>query len=150
MPLACEEQRMCFASGTPAVHVMYTSSMRVLVVDDDPSMAEALTGLLEHGGYHVAGASGISSAREAVRRGPTGLALIDLRLGQESGLQLLSQLKEIRPEMSVIMITGMAKIEDAVEAMKLGADNFVTKPIDPERLLAIVKKGFENRSLRFK
>jgi DNA-binding NtrC family response regulator len=125
-------------------------SHKILVVDDDASLAEALTGLLEFGGYRVEVASQISSALEAVRRGPTDLALIDLRLGQESGLQLLSQLKEIRPEMSVIMITGMGKIEDAVEAMKLGADNFVTKPIDPERLLTLVKKGFENRSLRYK
>jgi two-component system, NtrC family, response regulator AtoC len=127
-----------------------TASQKVLIVDDDASLAEALSGLLQHAGYRVVVASQISSALEAVRRDPTDLALLDLRLGQESGLQLLSQLKEIRPEMSVIMITGMGKIEDAVEAMKLGADNFVTKPIDPERLLAIVKKGFENRGLRYK
>ena len=127
-----------------------SASQKVLIVDDDASLAEALKGLLEFGGYRVEVASQTSTALEAVRRGPTDLALIDLRLGQESGLQLLSQLKEIRPEMSVIMITGLAKIEDAVEAMKLGADNFVTKPIDPERLLTLVKKGFENRGLRYK
>ncbi|PWT87917.1 MAG: hypothetical protein C5B54_11510 [Acidobacteria bacterium] len=126
------------------------ATKKVLIVDDDISLAEALTGLLEHAGYRVVTANNSSSALDAVRRDPTDLALMDLRLGQESGLELLAQVKSIRPEMSVIMITGMGKIEDAVEAMKLGADNFVTKPIDPERLLTIVKKGFENRGLRYR
>lgn len=123
---------------------------RVLIIDDDPSLAEALAGLLVHAGYKVSTADTSASALEAVRRDPTDLALLDLRLGQESGLGLLPQLKAVRPEMSVIMITGMGTIEDAVEAMRLGADNFVTKPIAPPRLLTMVTKGFESRVLRRK
>jgi len=126
------------------------SGKRVLIIDDDASLAEALTGLLEHANCKVLTADSSAAALETVRSEPTDLALLDLRLGQESGLKLLPQLKAIRPEMSVIMITGMGTIEDAVEAMKSGADNFVTKPIDPPRLLTIVNKGFENRSLRRK
>ncbi len=91
-----------------------------------------------------------ASALEAVRRDPTDLALLDLPSRQESGLGLLPQLKAVRPEMSVIMITGMGTIEDAVEAMRLGADNFVTKPIAPPRLLTMETKGFESRVLAAK
>lgn len=125
-------------------------SRKILIVDDDTSLAEALTQLLEHAGYQTSVASSGASALDAVRRRPTDLALMDLRLGGESGLKLLPEVKNIRPEMSVIMITAAGTIEDAVEAMRLGADNFVTKPIDPPRLLTIIAKGLEAGSLRRK
>src|SRR5262245_40663227 len=123
---------------------------RMLLIDDDESLTDALTGLLEHAGHKVASAATPEEAIAAVRKEPTDLALLDLRLGKASGLELLPQLKTIRPEMSVIMLTGAGTIENAVEAMQKGADNFITKPVDPPRLLTIVGKGLETRSLRRK
>lgn len=123
---------------------------RILLIDDDEALADALTDLLEHAGYKVSTAASAEDAIAALRREPTDLAILDLRLGQVSGLDLLPQLKTIRPEMSVIMMTGVGTIENAVEAMQKGADNFVTKPVDPPRLLTIVSKGFEARTLRRK
>lgn len=119
-------------------------------MDDDASLTEALRGLLEHGGYQVCAVNCGEAAVSAVCREPIGVALVDLRLKKESGLDLLPKLKSIRPEISVIMITAVGSIETAVEAMRRGADNFVPKPIDPSELLAIVTKGFECRSLRLR
>ena len=119
-------------------------------MDDDESLTESLTDLLEHGGYRVSAAGSAEDAIAALRKEPTDLAILDLRLGRTSGLDLLPQLKAIRPEMSVIMMTGAGTVENAVEAMQKGADNFVIKPVDPPRLLTIVNKGFEARTLRRK
>src|SRR5687767_7327629 len=116
---------------------------RILVIDDDRSLGEVLTGLLIHTGYEASHASSSDAALASVREEPTDLALLDLRLGSESGLALLPRLKALRPEMSVIVITALATIDTVVEAMKQGADNFVVKPIDPPRLLALVAKGVE-------
>ena len=123
---------------------------RILLVDDDDSLTEALTVLLEHAGYRVSTAATAEDAVAVLRKEPTDLAILDLRLGSVSGLDLLPQLKSIRPEMSVLMLTGAGTIENAVEAMQKGADNFVTKPVEPARLLTIVSKGFEARALRRK
>jgi len=111
---------------------------------------EALTGLFSQAGYHVRSAETGEAALEVVRHEPIELVLLDLRLGAESGLDLLPQLKLLRPEMSVIMISGVGTIEAAVEAMRLSADNFVVKPLDPRRLLAMIAKGFESCLLRRK
>ena len=121
---------------------------KILIVDDDPSLIESLAGLLEHAGYAVRAANTGAEALEAVGSAATDLVLLDLRLGSESGMDLLPRLKELRPEMSVIVVTALGTIENAVEAMQLGADNFIVKPIDPKRLLAVLAKGFEARELR--
>jgi len=123
---------------------------RILIIDDDASLVEALTGLLSSAGYEVRSAGAADDALDIVRREPIELALVDIRLGAQSGLDLLPQLKLLRPEMSVIIITGVGTIETAVEAMQRGADNFIEKPIDPPRFLAIVAKGLESYSLRRK
>lgn len=121
---------------------------RILVVDDDASLRDALSGLLESSGYQVAKADNGQEALRLVHERPTHLVLLDLRLGDQSGLEILPELKVIRPEMSVIMISALGTIEAAVEAMRLGADNFVTKPFDPPGLLAVVEKGVESCLLR--
>jgi DNA-binding NtrC family response regulator len=118
------------------------------VVDDEPSVGEALIALLESAGHAARWVANAKAALVAVNDEPTDLALVDLRLGGESGLDLLDRLREARPEMSVIVMTALATIETAVDAMRRGADNFVTKPVDPARLLAIIGKGLEAESLR--
>jgi DNA-binding NtrC family response regulator len=123
---------------------------RILIVDDDASLVEALTGLLDQAGYEVRSVETAEAALELVRREPVELALLDIRLGVASGLDLLPQLKVLRPEMSVIMLTGVGTIATAVEAMQRGADNFIEKPIDPPRFLALVAKGLEAYALRRK
>lgn len=123
---------------------------RILIIDDDVSLVAALTGVLDQAGYEVRSAETADAALEIVRREPIELALVDIRLGTESGLDLLPQLKLLRPEMSVIVLTGVGTIALAVEAMQRGADNFIEKPIDPPRFLALVAKGLEAYALRRK
>ncbi|RMF71153.1 MAG: sigma-54-dependent Fis family transcriptional regulator [Acidobacteria bacterium] len=121
---------------------------RILIVDDDSSLVDSLTGLLEHAGYAVRATDTGAGALSAVGSAPTDLVLLDLRLGSESGLELLPRLKALRPEMSVIVVTALGTIENAVEAMRLGADDFIVKPVEPKRLLAVLAKGLEARELR--
>jgi DNA-binding NtrC family response regulator len=121
---------------------------RVLVVDDDRPLSDALCGLLAHAGYDAASAASGAEAVDVLRRLPTHLVLLDLRLGPESGLDVLGAIKKTRPEVSVIVITAVGTIETAVQAMQAGADNFVVKPLDPPRLLAVVAKGIEACGLR--
>lgn len=121
-----------------------------MIIDDDTSLNEALETLLSDAGYSVFCAESGESGIEIVRKEPIDLVLLDLRLEDISGLDLLTQIKSVRAETSVIMITGVGTIEDAVEAMRRGADNFIVKPVDPPRLLVLVEKGFESGSLRRK
>src|SRR5439155_1488924 len=123
---------------------------RILIVDDDPSLREALGMLFEREGWSVSRAGSGEEALAVVRRTPIEVAFLDLRLGEEDGLDLLPHLKSLRPEMSVIVITAVGTIEAAVGAMRRGADNFVVKPVDPPRLLAIAGKGLESQGLRRK
>jgi len=125
-------------------------SARILVVDDDKALGTALLQLLGHVGYAVRHALNADEALEMVRADPTDLVLLDLRLGSQSGLTLLPRLKALRPEMAVIVITALASVDTVVEAMKQGADNFVVKPVDPPRLIALVGKGLEAVELRRK
>lgn len=123
---------------------------RILIVDDDPGLCESFRGLLRHAGYAARWVATRSDAVEAVAAEPTDVVLLDLRLGSESGLDLLPEIKALRPEIAVLMITAMGTIETAVEAMRRGADNFITKPLEPARLLAIIAKALDARNLRHK
>jgi DNA-binding NtrC family response regulator len=123
---------------------------RILIVDDEASIIVAVTGLLRQRSYQVASAETGAAALEVVRSEPIGLTLLDLRLGAEDGLALLPQLKTLRPEMSVIILTGQGTIENAFEALRRGADYFVEKPIRPPSFLTIIEKGLEAYRLRRK
>jgi DNA-binding NtrC family response regulator len=120
----------------------------ILVVDDDASLRTMLAELLRSEGHTVTEAEDGARALAAAGRDAVDLTLLDLRLPDGSGLDLLPKLKELRPESSVIMLTALGSIRDAVEAMRLGADNFVPKPIDPEGLFTIVGKGLDAALLR--
>ncbi len=125
-----------------------TTGRHILVVDDEQSIREALRDLFEDQGYEVREASSHEEAQAAVKERPVDVILLDLRLGTTSGLALLPELKAEQPDAAFIVVTGQATIDTAVEAMQRGADNFVTKPIDPARLLAVVQKGIEAGALR--
>ena len=121
---------------------------RVLLVDDDDALRAALAALFEHAGYSVRQAANGADALDLLRREPSGVVLLDVRLGNESGLDLLPRLKALRPESTALVMTARGTIEMAVEAMRRGADNFLVKGDDPSRLLAVVEKGFESHDLR--
>jgi DNA-binding NtrC family response regulator len=123
-------------------------SKRILVVDDDASLARLLVSLFESSGFEATGVGTIKEAVSAVGREPFDVALIDLNLPDGTGLDLLAQLRGLRPEMASVMLTAAGSIEIAVEAMRRGADNFVSKPIDPPALVAVIERGVDAAHLR--
>src|SRR5512137_500102 len=120
---------------------------RILVVDDEPSMREFLQILLSKQGHSVATAGDLASAMERFRGGDFGLVVSDLRLGRESGLDVLRAVKAESPQTEVVMVTAFATTENAVQAMKLGAYDYVLKPFKVEELCLVVEKALEHRAL---
>src|SRR5512137_2521870 len=120
---------------------------RILVVDDEPSMREFLQILLSKQGHSVATAGDMASALERFRGGDFGLVVCDLRLGRDSGLDVLRAVKAESPQAEVVMVTAYATAENAVQAMKLGAHDYVLKPFKVEELLLVIEKALEHQAL---
>jgi len=114
---------------------------KVLVVDDDNDMCLLLTRFLTRNNYEVASANSGQSAIEWMKKHKPDLVLCDFRLDDMTGVQLLSKIKDTHPEASVIIITGYSDVKDAVEVMKLGAYDYVTKPLFPDEILLTIKKA---------
>ncbi len=108
----------------------------VLVVDDDKAFAETLARTLERHGFSTAVAFTKRDALELAEQHPPDFAIVDLRLGHESGISLAQPLKALNDAMRVIVLTGYASIPTAVKAVKKGVDNYLAKPVDTQAVLA--------------
>jgi two-component system response regulator PilR (NtrC family) len=124
------------------------SPARVLVVDDEKSMRDLLAITLQRAGYEVTVADGGESAIEAIRRDPFDAIITDLRMPKVDGLQVLRSAKDLSPETAVIMVTAVASTETAVEAMKLGAYDYITKPFKLDEVNLIIQNALERKRLR--
>jgi two-component system response regulator PilR (NtrC family) len=121
---------------------------RILVVDDEKSMRDLLSITLEKEGYDVLTAAGGEPAIEALHRESVDAVITDLRMPKVDGLQVLRVAKEISPDTAVIVITAVASTETAVEAMKLGAYDYITKPFKLDEVNLIVRNALERKRLR--
>jgi len=121
---------------------------RVLVVDDEKSMRDLLSITLEKEGYDVQTAAGGEPAIEMLHRDPVDVVITDLRMPKVDGLQVLRAAKEISPDTTVIVITAVASTETAVEAMKLGAYDYLTKPFKLDEANLIVRNALERKRLK--
>jgi len=119
----------------------------ILVIEDKDSMQKMLTATLESEGYEVESVSDGQSGVDRARQKRFDVVLTDLKLPKMDGLGVLSEVKEIDPDTSVIMMTAYGTIETAVQAMRLGATDFLTKPFDTDHLSVIIKRALENRRL---
>ena len=119
----------------------------LLVVDDEQSMREFLEILLKRGGHRVASLGNAAAALARVEEGGIDLVLCDLRLGADSGMEVLRRVKERSPATEVVMITAFATAENAIQAMKLGAYDYVLKPFKVDELTLVVEKALEHRAL---
>lgn len=106
-----------------------------LLVDDDPLYLRTLQRTLARRGIETLTANDVSSALQAAMHAPPAFALIDLKLGSESGLGLIQPLRELRKDMRILLVTGYASIATAVEAIKLGADDYLPKPATVQMIL---------------
>ncbi len=122
----------------------------VLVIDDNFDIRGLISEILKDKNYHVREAANFNQAIFEIDKKLPDIAVIDVKLdkGDKDGIELLKKIKSITDLVPVIMISGHANVEMAVESLKLGAYEFITKPFAPEQLLNFVSRGLENISLR--
>jgi two-component system response regulator RegA len=109
---------------------------RVLIVDDDERFCRRLAQSMERRGFEVITAAGVAEAEEIARRDPPGYAVVDLRLEDGSGLDVVQSIRNARSEARVIMLTGYGNIATAVAAVKAGAVDYLPKPADADQVAA--------------
>jgi DNA-binding NtrC family response regulator len=118
---------------------------KILVVEDDPHARQGLADLLSAWGYETDTASDGAEALEKVAAFHPSVVISDLRMPEVTGMELLRQLHDSQPGLRFIMLTGQGTIEEAVEATKLGAYNFLEKPVDPKRLQVELRNCLERQ-----
>ncbi|MBP7243222.1 ActR/PrrA/RegA family redox response regulator transcription factor [Amaricoccus sp.] len=102
----------------------------LLILDDDEPFRRSLSRAMEKRGFEVQAVDSVAAGREAARSRPPAYAVIDLRLGDGNGLELVELLREIRPDSRIVVLTGYGAIATAVAAIKIGATDYLSKPAD--------------------
>lgn len=120
---------------------------KILVVDDEKNILKVVSLTLKEDGHEVETARSFEEAAEKFKHGPYHLVITDLKLPGKSGIDLLDYVKSRDPEIPIIVITAFGTIENAVEAMKKGAFNYLTKPIHHDELLTVTRESLEKYDL---
>lgn len=121
---------------------------KILIVDDDPQIRRPLKDRLEANGYRVLQAENGTRGLELAAEENPDMVLLDLQMPEMDGLEVLSRLRQKFPELTVVILTAFGTIERAVEAMKLGAYDFLPKPCKSDHILLVVQKALERKGLR--
>ena len=121
---------------------------RLLVIDDDESVRSLLKDLLEESGYDVKAASCGEEALRMIRMATYDIIVTDLRLTGMHGLEVIKEVKAIDPGIDVVVMTGYASVNSAVESMKAGAVDYITKPFNSDQIKMVVKKNLERREFQ--
>jgi DNA-binding NtrC family response regulator len=121
--------------------------IRLLIVDDDSQLRETFARWFQRSGMHVIQAETIEQALRRTADAPRDLAILDLHLPDGTGIDLLKKLKELQPEIEVLMLTGQGSIQTAIEAMRAGAYDYLMKPVNFADLDAHLEKAFEKVQL---
>src|SRR2546422_5018484 len=119
----------------------------ILIVDDEPGVRTALSGVLRDEGYSVEAVSSGEACLERVTRGPVDVIVLDIWLPGMDGLATLARLRERQVDAEVVMISGHGNIESAVRAIKMGAFDFVEKPLSLEKTVLVVRNALRQRRL---
>ena len=119
----------------------------ILIADDEQAVRSSLERLLEFESYRVIQAADGPSALDLVRDRPVDLVLLDIKMPGMDGLEVLAQLHQENPQLPVVIISGHGSIQTAVEATRLGAFDFIEKPIDADRILLVIRNGLAQRRL---
>ena len=120
---------------------------RILIVDDELSVRSSLEEWFKEDGFQVATAEDGQAALRAMEHGPYDIVLLDLKMPGMDGISVQKRVREIDPEATVIILTAYASVQTAVEALKLGAFDYVTKPVDPDDLSNLVRNALRTRVL---
>jgi two-component system response regulator AtoC len=124
------------------------SSGGILVVDDDERMHELVAKVLAREGYAVCALPRAREVIQALEEAPTDLVISDIRMPEMDGLALLQEVKRLSPETSVLLVTAFGSIDTAVQAIKAGACDYLTKPFKMDELIVVVGRAMEERRLR--
>ena len=121
---------------------------RVLILDDESTLRTALFRLLDRKGYQVVTAQRLDEARSFMSpEKPFDLAIVDMNLPDGNGLDLISEIKAMSPGTQVIVLTGFATIDTAIQATQKGAYHFLTKPFNVEELMSLLEKALSHKTL---
>jgi DNA-binding NtrC family response regulator len=123
------------------------SKVNILIVDDEEIVRESLASWLEEDGYEVAAAENGFRALERLPEKDWNLAMVDLKMPGMDGIQLMDEIRKIKPETIVIIMTAYATVDTAVQAMKKGAYDYIVKPFNPEDLSLTIRKIIEHQKL---
>jgi two-component system response regulator RegA len=117
----------------------------ILVVEDDDAFRGILVKAFEARGYDARGVADAGSAIAVAREESPEMAVVDLRLAEDSGLDVVRELKAIDASTAIVVLTGYGSIATALESIRLGAVHYLTKPTDPDRILAAFERGLAAR-----
>lgn len=118
---------------------------RILIVDDDENIRKVLVTILEEEGYNVESVDTAKKAIEATKRKFYNIALIDIRLPDMEGIELLTKMRETTPRVRKVVITGYPTLQNAVEAVNRGADAYIMKPFDMDKVLATISRQLKKQ-----
>jgi len=142
------------ASGTPASQSAleplpgaHLSALHLLVVDDDDSLRRACCEIVRGMGFTVHSADTVPAARAVLQQQPIDLLLLDMKLPGGGGLALLGEVKRLYPEIAVLVMTAYATVSSAVEAMKIGASDYLTKPFAVDELTTMLERVAQRRQV---
>jgi two-component system response regulator PilR (NtrC family) len=120
---------------------------QILIVDDEQSMLDFLTLMLQKEGYDIITANDGAKAKEFIKKEKLDLIISDIKMPDIDGIELLKYIKEINPGATVILITAYASTKTAIQALKLGAYDYISKPFDIDELKIIIEKALEKKRL---
>src|SRR6516162_1347657 len=118
--------------------------MRVLIIDDDPDMCNLLTRFLQRKGFDTESANSGHKGIAKFKETQYDIVLCDFRLGDREGNEVLKEIMAINPHTIVIIITGYSDIKTAVDVIKAGAFDYITKPLIPDEVLAVINKAISS------
>ncbi len=131
------------SGSPPPIDAPQPALGRILVVDDDRDVAEGMTDVLKFSNYEVEMALTAEAADQISETFDAHIALIDIQLGRNNGLELIKKLKKRHPKLFAVVVTAKADQQSAIDALRSGADDYLNKPLHPHELFQVLNRGFE-------
>ena len=120
----------------------------ILVIDDEAAQRDVLTGYLKKKGSRIFSASSGKEGIEIAKNNPVDIILSDFKMPDLNGIDVLEQVKKINPEISFVIVTAYGTVENAVKAMRLGAFDYISKPVDLDELDLMIERIIEHKNLK--
>jgi DNA-binding NtrC family response regulator len=129
---------------------MANQQERILIVDDEPAVRKLITRILSKEGYQCEEADSATQVLDRLKSSRTELVILDIRMPDKSGIELLPEIKASHPNTAVIMVSAIVEVPSAVQCMKLGAEDYICKPFKADELALTVERTLHKRKLKIK